>query len=37
MLAQLLSTLPDPNQHLNVILKRIMEIMDLDAGFDSIM
>ncbi len=32
MLAQLLSTLPDPNQHLNVILKRIMEIMDLDAG-----
>jgi len=32
MLAQLLSTLPDPNQHLEVILKRVMEIMDLDAG-----
>lgn len=31
-LAQLLSTLPDPNQHLDVILKRITEIMELDAG-----
>ncbi|HEY6408299.1 MAG TPA: ATP-binding protein, partial [Ktedonobacteraceae bacterium] len=30
--AQLLSTLPDPNQHLDVILKRITEIMELDAG-----
>ena len=31
-LAQLLNTLPDPNQHLDVILKRITEIMELDAG-----
>lgn len=31
-MAQLLSTLPDPNQHLELILKRIAEIMDLDAG-----
>src|SRR5437763_1699086 len=31
-MAQLLSTLPDPNQHLQLVLKRIAEIMDLDAG-----
>src|SRR6266567_3350413 len=31
-MAQLLSTLPDPKQHLELILKRIAEIMDLDAG-----
>jgi two-component system sensor histidine kinase KdpD len=31
-MAQLLSTLPDPNQHLELVLKRIAEIMDLDAG-----
>src|SRR6266699_3187221 len=31
-MAQLLSTLPDPNQHLELVLKRITEIMDLDAG-----
>ncbi len=31
-MAQLLSTLPDPNQHLDLVLKRIAEIMDLDAG-----
>src|SRR5262249_41994071 len=31
-MAQLLSGLPDPNQHLELILKRIAEIMDLDAG-----
>ncbi len=31
-MAQLLSTLPHPNQHLNLVLKRIVEIMDLDAG-----
>src|SRR6266496_6404156 len=31
-MAQLLSSLPDPNQHLELVLKRIAEIMDLDAG-----
>lgn len=31
-MAQLLTTLPDPNQHLNLILKRITEIMGLNAG-----
>src|SRR5438105_4104288 len=31
-MAQLLSTLPDPNKHLELVLKRIAEIMDLDAG-----
>src|SRR5437870_9695096 len=31
-MAQLLSTLPDPNRHLELVLKRITEIMDLDAG-----
>src|SRR5260370_5798 len=31
-MAQLLSTLPDPNKHLELILKRVAEIMDLDAG-----
>ena len=31
-MAQLLSTLPDPNQHLELVLKRIAEIMDLDSG-----
>lgn len=31
-IAQLLSALPDPNQHLDLVLKRIAEIMDLDAG-----
>ncbi len=31
-IAQLLSTLPDPNQHLDLILKRITEIMELEAG-----
>ena len=31
-MAQLLTTLPDPNQHLDLILKRIAEIMGLDAG-----
>jgi signal transduction histidine kinase len=31
-IAQLLNTLPDPNQHLDLILKRIMEIMELEAG-----
>src|SRR5437667_2797531 len=31
-MAQLLSTLPDPSQHLELILKRIAEIMDLDSG-----
>src|SRR5947208_6138782 len=31
-MAQLLSTLPDPNRHLELILKRVAEIMDLDAG-----
>ena len=31
-IAQLLNTLPDPNQHLHLVLKRIMEIMSLDAG-----
>ncbi|MFL5655838.1 MAG: GAF domain-containing protein, partial [Ktedonobacteraceae bacterium] len=31
-MAQLLSTLPDPNQHLELVLKRIAEVMDLDAG-----
>jgi two-component system sensor histidine kinase KdpD len=31
-MAQLLSGLPDPNQHLELVLKRIAEIMDLDAG-----
>jgi signal transduction histidine kinase len=31
-LAQLLNTLPDPNQHLDLVLKRITEVMRLDAG-----
>jgi len=31
-LSQLLSTLPDPAQHLEVVLKRIVEIMGLDVG-----
>src|SRR5260221_13879288 len=31
-MAQLLSSLPEPNQHLELVLKRIAEIMDLDAG-----
>lgn len=31
-LAQLLNTLPDPNQHLDLVLKRITEVMALDAG-----
>ncbi len=31
-IAQLLNTLPDPNQHLHLVLKRITEIMNLDAG-----
>ncbi len=31
-IAQLLSTLPDPNQHLDLVLKSIAEFMDLDAG-----
>src|SRR5213080_2175877 len=31
-MAQLLSTLPDPNKHLELVLKRVAEIMDLDAG-----
>lgn len=31
-MAQLLNTLPDPNQHLELVLKRITEIMNLDAG-----
>ncbi len=31
-MAQLLSSLPDPNQHLELVLKRVAEIMDLDAG-----
>lgn len=31
-IAQLLGTLPDPNQHLDVILKRITEIMELETG-----
>ncbi len=31
-IAQLLNTLPDPNQHLHLVLKRITEIMSLDAG-----
>ena len=32
MLAQLLSNLSDPDLHLDVVLKRIVEIMDLEAG-----
>jgi len=31
-MAQLLNMLPDPNHHLDLILKRITEIMDLQAG-----
>ncbi|HEY6408966.1 MAG TPA: GAF domain-containing protein, partial [Ktedonobacteraceae bacterium] len=31
-IAQLLGTLPDPNQHLDLILKRITEIMELETG-----
>ena len=31
-IAQLLNTLPDPNQHLHLVLERITEIMSLDAG-----
>lgn len=31
-IAQLLSTLPDPSQSLNLVLERVAEIMDLDAG-----
>ena len=31
-MAQLLNMLPDPNNHLDLILKRITEIMDLQAG-----
>lgn len=31
-LAQLLNTLPDPNQHLDLVLKRITEVMELDRG-----
>jgi len=31
-IAHLLNTLPDPGQHLNLVLQRITEIMDLDAG-----
>ena len=31
-IAHLLNTLPDPNQHLHLVLKRITEIMSLDAG-----
>src|SRR5258708_5822516 len=31
-LAQLLNTLPDPNQHLDLVLQRITEFMELDSG-----
>jgi signal transduction histidine kinase len=31
-LTELLSTLSDPDQHLEVVLRRIVEIMNLDAG-----
>jgi two-component system sensor histidine kinase KdpD len=31
-IAHLLNTLPDPGQHLNLVLQRITEIMNLDAG-----
>jgi len=31
-MAEILNTLPDPNQHLDLVLKRITESMDLDAG-----
>jgi len=31
-LTELLCTLPDPGQNLEVVLRRIVEIMDLDAG-----
>jgi signal transduction histidine kinase len=31
-LTELLSTLTDPSQHLEVVLRRIVEIMNLDAG-----
>lgn len=31
-MAELLNTLPDPNQHLELVLKQITEIMNLDAG-----
>lgn len=31
-LTELLSTLPDPSQHLEVVLRHIVEIMNLDAG-----
>lgn len=31
-IAQLLSTLPDPSQHLDLVLQRITEIINLDAG-----
>jgi signal transduction histidine kinase len=31
-LAQLLNTLPDPNRHLDLVLERITEVMQLDAG-----
>ena len=31
-IAHILSTLPDPSQHLNLVLQRITEIINLDAG-----
>lgn len=31
-LAEILNTLPDPNLHLDLVLKRITECMELDAG-----
>jgi signal transduction histidine kinase len=31
-IAQILSTLPDPGQHLDLVLQRITEIINLDAG-----
>jgi two-component system sensor histidine kinase KdpD len=31
-LTELLSTLPDPSQHLEVVLRRIVEIMNMDSG-----
>ncbi len=31
-LTQLLSTLPDPSQHLGLVLRHIVELVDMDAG-----
>ncbi|HLG63948.1 MAG TPA: GAF domain-containing protein [Ktedonosporobacter sp.] len=31
-IAQILSTLPDPSQHLDLVLRRIIEIIQLDTG-----